>query len=429
MIYFILFFLLIVIIITWFIEKKITNPIIIFSSIWFFIILMASLKLYNMIEYTNKSLGIIFTGLVFFIFGAYICMFSINKKRENTFEICKTQEKKYNEGIRIKIVEVMLIFGIILTLILSVKVMMVLRSGVPYTNIRSLYYSYGDGSLIKNEKIFTLFDWSISIIFSTSTAIIIMGLFKSKCGKRLVIEYGIFLILYVFSTSGRMPLIVLTIEVILMFMLNKKQITKKIKRIAFSLISVLLIGFISMTLIRTSNAQNENVNSIYAYFSLPLPYFSRMVDIVDANDYNTYGLATCYGPYLLIQKTVKILTGYKFKNAEMLAEIVTKPQTYWIRAFMDTKDYYNAYATMFYSFYLDFRWIGIAIFSFLYGIFMENIYLKNKYIGTFKTTAYYLIFTVGMVQSFITWHFASPTLLISLFVIKYICCKKEVKNE
>lgn len=426
MIYYILFFLLIVIIVTWFIEKKITNPIIIFSGIWFLVLLMASFRLYNMIDYTEKSLGIIFAGLVFFIFGAYICMFAINMKRKSTFEV---KEKKHEEEIKTKKVEIILILGILLTALLSVRVVMALKSGVPYTSIRSLYYSYGEGALINNEKIFTIFDWSISVIFSTTTVITIIGIFNNKYSKKLVIEYLIFLILYVFSTSGRMPLLVLTIEALLMFMQNKKKINKKVKKIAIGIISALLIGFILMTSIRTSNVQNKNVNSIYAYFSLPLPYFSKMVDVVDANAYNTYGLATCYGPYLLIQKAVKILIGYKFENAEMLASIITKPQTYWIRAFMDTTDYYNAYATMFYNFYLDFRLIGVIIFSFLYGMFMERIYLKNKYINSFKTTAYYLIFTVGMIQTFAIWQFASPTIFISLFVIKNVCYKRKIKNE
>ena len=373
MIYFIIAFLLISILLVVILEKKIVNPIVIFAGVWTLVIFLSSLRLYNMIEYSEKILRIISEGIIAFVLGAFIMMYGVQKKYKNR------EKKKYNDFLNIRILNGLILISFIMVFLLSIKVVILLKNGTNYNEIRRLYYSYGNDSLISNEKIYTLFDWFTSMVITISTPAIIVGIINKKINKVLIFEYCIMIILYTFSTSGRSAFFIIAIELILALLLNKEKLNRKIKKISRVFLTIILILIIVMTTIRTKGAKNKEVNSFYAYLSLSLPYFSKLVEYIDDQDISTYGFATAYGPYLIIQKSTKIITGYKFNNAEKLAQIITKPQNYWVRIFENSTDYYNAYATMFYNFYLDFRNIGVIGISFLYGMFVEFIYQKTKY--------------------------------------------------
>lgn len=424
MIYFIIIFLLLTLIVSIFLEKRVENPITIFSGIWLLTIFLSSLKLYNMIDYSEKAVRLISIGLIAFIVAAFLCRIISMKKKGHI----EKHEKNCNEIINNKFMFILVTVGLIMVLALSIRVIILLKSGTNYNTIRALYYSYGKESLIDNEKIFTIFDWTMSLIISLTIPTIIVGIINKKVNKILIIESMVMIILYVFSTTGRMPLILIVIQLVLEMLLNKEKLNENVKKISKIVIVLMTICILSLTIIRSSNQKNDKVNSIYAYFSLPLPYFSQMIDVIDKQEVNTNGVATAYGPYLLVQKTVKMITGYKFSNSEDLAKKVTKPQTYWVRIFMDSTDYYNAYATMFYNFYLDYKEIGIIVFSFIYGIIVERIYISAISKKTMKINIVYLIIITGLIQSFAIWQFSSPTILIALVLINLLIKKEKINS-
>lgn len=425
MIYFTIIFLTIVIILFSLKEKNLTNPAVIFSGIWLISLGLTSLKLYNMISYSTKSILIVTMGIVSFAIGTVICI-AIWRKIEKK-EILK-ENSENEEKINNILFIVILTIGLIMVLILSIKVIILLANGTSYYNIRKLYYSYGEnGSLINNDQIFTLFDWTMSIIITLSTPVVIVQIMKKQINKIAIAEYCVMIAAYVFATSGRMPIFIIIVEVILYLLLNKENINLRLRRIAYGIVGTLAAAIICITVVRTSSSQNKKVNALYEYFSLPLPYFSKLVDYIDKNEVQTYGAATGYGPYLLVQKGIKVVTGYKFKNAEQLAKIITKPQTYWVKIFQDTKDYYNAYATLFYYFYLDFRYVGVVIFSCTYGMTMELVYLYYKKKKSIKMTIIYMMVMTGIIQSFATWQFMSPAIIISLILSNFIVKKEKQK--
>lgn len=366
--------------------------------------------------------------MVFFLFcGGALISITICK-RSSKYTI-KNSIEKYTNDIIInnKALVALLSIGVVLITIVSIKVVILLLHGTKYHTIRALYYSYGEGSLISSEQLFTIFDWYMSMIITLATPTIIIGLLKKKISKIAVIEYCVMSVLYIFATSGRFPIFLMAIELVLTLFWYRDEISSKIKKKFFVVILVLAVGIGGMTIVRAQANQNKKLNSLYTYFSLPLPYFSKLVNYVDQNDINTYGAATGYGPYLMIQKGIKIITGYKLNNAEKLAEIVTKPQTYWVRIFMDSKDYFNAYSTMFYNFYLDFKEVGVIIFSFIYGALIEMVYLNCKRNKTMKNIVIYMMLIIGVIQSFAVWQFASPTILIALVLTNFIFKKERIE--
>ena len=423
MIYFIMIILAIAIISTIVTEKRITNPIVIFSSIWLISVFLTSLKLYNMIDYSQKSLMIISEGIISFILGCISCTIFFKNNSHNN-----SRTRKKEEILDSKILVVLITIGLIFVSILSIKVMSLLMSGVEYNQIRNLYYSYGKDSLISDEKIFTIFDWMTSLILTITIPTIIIGLINKKMNKLIVIEELFFVMLYIFCTAGRAPIFEIIIELLIVLLLNKEKITKKTKKIAKIVLIFSAIIIIGMTFVRNDNCDKKSVNTIYAYLSVPIPYFSKLVNYIDNNNIQTYGVATVYGPYLVVQKSIKVLTGYKLENAGYLADVITKPQTHWVKIFSESDDYYNAYATMFYNFYIDFRDIGVIVISFIYGMIIERYYLNIKRKSGMKENVIFLILTSGLVKSFAVWQFASPIILIA-FILINIIFRKKIKME
>lgn len=435
MIYFTLFFLLIFIIVYTILEKNLINPVTIFGLIWFVSLFLSSLKLFGMIEVSDKAIILISLGVMSFILGSslyYIYKIKLEKKA-NSKESKKYKQQKrnitnvfYKEEINYIFINVLLTIGILIILPLAIKVTSLLLDGVNYADIRAMYYSYGDKeSLIKNDMLFTLFDWFSTIILAVTTPIIITSVMMKKANKIAIIELIAFTMLHIYSTAGRSQLFVICIEIVLVYLLNKDKISKKIKNSIRNVLSFTILIITIMSIVR-NNSSSDSINQVYAYLSLPAPYFSKLVDYVDSQNANTNGVATFYGPYLIIQKAIKGLTGYKLPYADNYYNIINKPQNYWLRIFNDSKNYYNAYGTMFYNFYLDYKAVGVILFSILYGILMQKVYLDAKHEKTITNQVIYLILTIGLCNSFIRWHFASPTIFISLVLIKLVIEKQKI---
>lgn len=409
-------------------EKNIINPIVIFSSVWASSLFLASLKLFGMTEVTDKAMNLLVSGIISFVIGAVI-MYIIknnhrckNKKEENFKKAFKKEEIDY------RAINILLIIGILVVIPLVIKVTGMLINGVDYSNIRSMYYSYGDKeSLIKNETLFTLFDWGTAIILASATPIIIAGIINRKINKFSIISLMIFTLLHCYVTAGRSQLFIIAIEIVLIYLLNKEKINKNIIKIIRKIVVAMFVVIFVMSIAR-DNSKEGSVNQWYAYFSLPAPYFSNLINYVDNQNVKTNGVATFYGPYLMVQKAVKGTTGYKLPNADYYFNVINKPQNHWVKIFKDSPDYYNAYGTMFYNFYLDFRVFGIIALSLLYGILMEKVYLDAKHEESIFKQVLYVMLVMGVFNSFIRWQFASPTIFISLVLIRFLIKKKKVNK-
>ena len=432
MIYFTIFILLSFIVLYLIIERDFINPIIIFCSIWGISLILSSLRLYNMTEISEKAIYIILLGSISFITGASLYFIYISKLKEKIeLKNDNNSKKIYIENINFNLINIILIISIIFILPLVIKVTMLLMQGVNYSEIRSMYYSYGDKkSLITSETLFTVFDWSSITILTTITPIIIISVIKKDFKKFSIIALSIFTILYIYVTAGRSQLFIIFIEIILTYLLFKNSINKKIKKGVTIIFVVITIIISLITVVRNNKDKNDSINQEYAYLSLPAPYFSKLVDYIDKENITTNGVATLYGPYLIFQKAVKGLTGFKLQSAEYYFNIINKPQNYWLKIFQNSKNYYNAYATMFYNFYLDFKIIGVIIFSFIYGIFMEMIYINAKNKKYITDIFLFIVFTIGLCNSFIRWQFASPTIIFAIILLKIIIRKNKVlKSE
>lgn len=409
------------------IKKDYINPITIFSFFWVISLFLSSLRLYNMIQYTDKSVILITIGTLSFIVGG-ILFIIINKNKKNKQE---QDEKNKIKIINYTVFNILCILGIGLTLFLTIRVINLMSGGIPYSSIRTLYYSYGKESLINNETLFTIYDWTVNTLINTLSICAVYGVISKTIKKSSFILYILFLVLFIFSSSGRSVLIQIVLYTIVCLVLLYKnktinELKKHFKKI-FALILLFAIAFGAITIARlvTPNKKKQ-INTFYAYLSAPLPYFSKMVSNIDSNDMQTNGLATFYGPYLIAQKAIKAVTGFKPEAAEEMHKTITMPQNKWVKIFGDSNDFYNAYATMYYSFYLDFRIPGIIVFSFIYGFVLQWVYVNCCKKKNIIWILLYLYASSSIFFSIATWNLASPIFIFSILIFTIIT--RRVKN-
>lgn len=415
MIYLLLLFIILVIIYSIYKERNLYNPLCIFFGVWFVIVLFNIIKLYDMIGYSKKSIILIFCGLLFFFLGF---IFSNKKKNNNKNYMID----KYNN----KFIRFLLIVGVLMTTALTIKVIRYLDYGVNYSNIRSMYYGfYNSQTLINNGKLFALFDIFSNSILLVSIPIVILSIFDKKTDKISVVLLVIMLLEFVFATAGRVYLLHVILEVIIVFLARYNSIAKSTrKKIVYCIIGV-CAAVVLVTIFR-NGIKTDEVSNTYAYFTIPMPLFSYYVDYVDKNGIILYGYSTFYGIYLLVQKALVVILGFKLPNADYLSQILNIPGKNWLKVFTETKTTYNAFSTMFFYFYLDFKIYGIILFSFIYGFVVTKIY--NKIFNNSRSFIIYLLLSIGLFLSFVKFQFSSYYIYIALLILPFLV-KKNVKDN
>lgn len=414
MIYLLVILITILLIYSIYREKNLYNPVTILFSIWFVVSLFASLKLYNMIDYSDKSVFIIIVGLLSFFMG-----YLVNRTKEKD----RIEKYDYIDNINWKFIRVLLFLALIPTTMLAIKVFNLLISGVSYSQIRSMYYMYGNSQpLISDGALFTLFNIGVTSILYVGIPFIILCAFNKRIDKISLVLISLLTILFVFATSGRTMLLNVIIFVVLLFIVYFKKISKKYKFRCMICLLIMVIIAVVITIIRKSD---NAIPNIYSYFAVPIPLFSKMLESKVMN-INLYGYSTFYGAYLIIQKIFVILFNYKFANAEYLFSIMDLPSTSWVGVFGSSSDLYNAFVTMFYNLYLDFGIIGVAGIMFIYGFTVTSIYRKS--ILSMRKMLLYCLLALGLIFSFERFQFSSMPIYIALFLIPLFIKQKKIKK-
>lgn len=185
-----------------------------------------------------------------------------------------------------------------------------------------------------------------------------------------------------------------------------------------------------MLFVLTSLRTSQNfLQAIYAYFTLPVGLFSYYTSIVDVNNFESFGAATFY-PLFYVLASVASFFGAKTSFLDNLIYYVGLPQETWTSTLFPTGSY-NAFCSLFYFFYLDFRIIGIVLFSLLYGFISGYIYKKQRTRTNDTWFIFYLLILRTIVGSFMIFQLGNTKFFVSLFIfgIAILLGKKEIKEE
>jgi len=408
-------------------EKSWVNLLTFFSLMWAVIVFSASLELYGMNSVSWRPYVLIGLGVISFTVGYSIFY-------HHPFRFSFGHNKKHNCTdyiFRNRLFSILIIVTFFVWLILACRTLQLLYTGVSYSYIRDIYGGLNEKySLIQNRYIDTI----IKLFFVPSVYIIMVKTiysFFSKKFKWYVYAISIVLLItYCLSTGSRQILFILMIQ--LMFMLFLKHnnhrifnISKKMKTRIAILIYVAIIGIIAITVNRPTRSQNivwTHNMSYYAYCSLPVPMADYWMSVIDYEKFRSHGVAFFRGVLSLLSR-LPIPFPSEYYN---ISDIISTCANTYVPMF-GTKTY-NAFLSVFFYFYMDFGYIGVIVFSAIYGIITASIYRNFKIYTNEFTSVLFLIFIISIIKSFARWEFAQAD-YIMMFILLRLLYKKDYSNN
>lgn len=407
------------------IKKDLLNANVYFLGIWFLSLFLAKLHLYNMMDISKKSILIIGIGLLGFVCGNTSVF---RNKQSIKLEPVIIQEKN-NYVFNKTIIYIILIVSLLFNIFMSMTVVSLLKSGVSYSLIRDALYGYSgiNETIFKSTFSNTFFSWIDMPFTYVIVPIALTSIFERKYNRLFLVLCVIDIILFTFATSGRMLIFTIVVQLFLLLKYYKINVSKKTLKQIQKLIIFSIIVLIVITVMRQkeSSGIDSQVSSYYSYFSINVPLMSYWVDYVDQYGIKSYGNAFFKGILALINfflNKLDISTPlYIYTD-----QIINLTQSNWIEIF--PKNWYNAYVSLFFYFYIDFGIPGVFIGSLVYGKIANYTYRHACIKREKKYLLVYLVLIQTMISSTMRWQLGSSTYILTIFLIMLCLRKIKAKN-
>ena len=412
-------------------SHKFSNLLSVFCFYWVAIIFLASLELFEMIEVSSRTYFIIFIGGLGYIIGYFLSQnfrgvsIAIHNKR-----LTKIDFPKYE--IRYKLAYIAMFIVCVFYLYSLIKIVLLLREGTDYGTIRTMMLHGGEDGI---ERLYTNLESLFSQYIVVPSVFIcvplsLISVVRGEAKKSFIALTFFDLILYVICTGSRIILASLIVQIVYLMIIYRVTVPKRVTKWLKKIILIGVIAIIIITFMRRSEYW-EKINytifqSYYSYACLCVPLLDTWLDIIDTNNYITYGLASLK-PLLSIPDV--IFRQFGISNLDSYyytVDILNSTEDYfWV---FDNKNY-NAFVTLFFYFYLDFREIGVFLGSLFYGRFCGKHYRKVTRDNNMKNVLLFLLLLQGFTKMLVRWEFSINNYLIAFIVCRFFLKARGSDND
>lgn len=424
------------------------NPLTIFFGLWTIIIYASGLQLYDLYATSDKVYGLILIGGVTYLLGFMlgILMFKharVSVGRNNINRPVSSdikEEKRY--VVNYKLVYFFIFISILFYLNDLRAVVGYLLQGASLGTIRVLVQSGSQymGSGIQN---------ALRILIVTPFASVIMILaaadfFAGKKNKLLYLGTGLILGLKLLTDGSRSRLVYLIMSFVIcwMYTVDRKKgisfkkkllVKKKIrfrKRMIFVVVFLIFAG-IGMYYITLSRSGERALRDTYYYLAMEPIMLEKWCEQADQLGIYGFGAAAINGflfPLFYIITNVFKLLAYPahWRSVYNLLESVG---TDW-QVITSVGTRANSYASVFFTFYVDCKTVGVALGMLLYGLFVANSYVKVIRFPNIKNLSVYCLILIGIFYTFIQFMFKNIYYAIAyLFFVFIVFKREEVKKD
>lgn len=411
------------------ISKKIFTYTNLFYFEWLIIMYFSSIRYDNYYIIEHKTYQVIALGMLFFLFGSlsYRMLKGKTKYSSSLAKQTMSDESVFfenNTDISDKMIMLVLIIHVLSSLLFSFKTYGLLKQGYSYSYIRNIYQGYDlNVSYINNPIEQSIRNWialPLETIIPTIAICLLVNKKKIKCFFPLMFVDQF---LYVFYSQNKGVLAYAVIYLFIVLVSYWKTINKRIKKIISRIIIGGSVAVIVLFAVRNTTSSNYTLNeTLYKYVCGCVNMLDEKIKYADQNDINTYGMSMLYG----FVTPIESILGFTPIGKSSFFDYVTSVQLdkdVFIR--IGWTRWMNAYCTTFYDFYLDFRFWGIMLGSFILGNISEIGY--NRLILSRKNhriidLAVSLNIAMGIIMSMIRWPFSSSNFAMA-FIYYYFMLK------
>lgn len=433
-------------------QNKSISPIILFFTLWTFILFLSMFHLYGIYKPSNEAYFLIILMLVFFFLGS-ITNLNVLKQKIKAFinkndEIVEDEkeliieEKKDNDVIIGKVGKtIFYILSILLIIFYVIDCVIVIQGyleGTPMWKIRRWGMEpagSGDNPLVARRTfIEEAFRSIILAPFSTLIPPIAAYIFfnsKSKKEKYIFVLISILVLLLssVAGGGGRLGFIYYFGCFLLAFFIiyknNKisEENKKKYKKIIFAIFIIGFLLVIFFTIFRTG--KGNFIKQVYTYFALPPTLLSIWIPEIE-NVEHTYGLLTFFGVHSYFFRVFETVglnslvpTIYNDVYNHILNAEIFKNVGYGVG---------NAFVSPIYYFFIDGGYLFVCIASYFFGLLVSSFYKKFEEDINIKKFVMYALIMYGVFLTFIRIQTAIPSYIIS-FILIYLIFDNNLKTK
>ena len=386
----------------------VSTPIIIFVGLWFVVFVLGLFHPFGFVGYSSRAILNIGTGILCFIIGYYfILIFNCHYKFKKQRII---QNEDFELYINYKILLAVAVLSLLGSFISLIYAVFGMARGLSIADLRQSMLGYSDEEYISNPIL------NAFIVYFASPAKKILIPFAAIFWFQRVHFSFVYITLFsllsdMFSTGGRVNLLYAIIVLIVVASYYRFKISRRVKKRMIFFISIGVIAIIVVTLLRGSSV----VRTLYSYFSIPVPLYSTYSQHLLEDDFISYGGATFYPFFYVFNMIVKCLGG-RSEFLDNLVYYVGYPQDTWVGGLFD-RGVYNAFSTQFYYFYMDFRIVGIVLFSLLFGIICGQFYYSSFVRRKTYCLPWYLLLVQAMFGSFVIWQLGSTKFFVACVIM------------
>lgn len=414
--------LFIAIVTIFFKSRNVAHPLVLFLGLWFSCILCASLRLYNMRAYSSKGLAVIMIGLVSFSIGCGLA-FLVKYYKIHIVPIDGMCPHKIRMNISRRMLYLILAASFAGILLLNLATIRALRHGVSYSYIRNMYYGYGNAQkLIASTFLNTYINWiSVPSLYAL-IPVSLINLFERKGDKRFSVLVMIAAVMYIFGSAGRFMLMFMLVQVVAMMNYYHATITKKTKKRMVVIVLAVLVALLLLTVIRSKGASGKKVNTIYAYLSIPVYLLSYWLDATGSVG-QLHGSGFFYGILTFFNYFTSKL-GFDIPAYREAYNVIQVTQDNWVAVFPN--EWYNAYVSMFYYFYIDFGIAGVILGCIFFGYLCYIVYY-SAFINKEKCALlYYMLLIQCIICSLVRWQLGTITMVLT-FIIEFMLTFNKIR--
>lgn len=383
-----------------------------FCIVWGCMSYAASFRLYGMINFSNQAYYAVILGCLGFSFG-YLFKATPNIKNEYV--------EKLNNSYIINQNGFNLIYWIttIFMLYFAIKVVMLLMAGFSYSLIRDMFtYENEDSVLTSKFDLYIQFFIVYASVPVYTACLVLHFLRIIDLSRFQLTQIIVLLLIFVFVSGSRITITNAIIQMVLLFFMLGIRIEKKYVRNIIVIIGILLYSISVITEGRLKESAIDRgvteETTYYQYGTLSLPmcdYYMKMADNNGDRTYGTYfvsGFANCiFRPLGLIGVPKPDI----FKTCDRYNESISE----YIPIFEGGVN--NAFASIFFYFYLDFGFGGVFFLMLIFGSLVKMFYLRCFYRRDLRSTLLFTILLIAVIKSFARWEFVTVPYCLSFVYI------------
>lgn len=406
-------------------ERTVINPLSVFCFVWMAVLFFSTNT--TRLDYPqNETIGWIIIGVVAYTLG-YI--FQRILKIRFTFESWTT----LRDQVAIPRYKLLLFCASVCMLFFLRDLILVFLNGGSF-NLRYIqqFLRSSDYTIVSNPIENTINLLFIQPIAFALPAICAVDIFYGEKNKHLITITVLMLLFKMMSTANRSGFLLLFIYILivgLIFIRNSRSLSFKnnrlLKRYKYLLLAIVIIASLVLVITTISRGVDLSTN-IYLNLTIPPRMFEIWSKTVQEVELHGYGEASLMG-FLFPIKYIfnNILKIWGATNINAVYNMIQLTDVQWV--WPGPKITANAYVSMFWNLYTDFRYGGILFGSFLYGTISAQSFWNAIRTNNPRMLSVFCLILYSVLYSFVRFQFSDSRFVLAIIFISFFAYKKDYK--